>query len=111
MPLQAEFLAVNGIDKLLDITQKVKKRLNKSLQIGGIIITRYDARKILNRDVAAKIEQYYEEEIFKTKIRENISIAEAPSFGQDIFRYNPKSTGAADYEAICKELLKRNEIN
>ncbi len=108
IPLQAEFLAVNGIEKLIDITEKVKKRLNKSLKIGGVIITRYDARKILNRDIANKIEQYYQKEVFKTKIRENISLAEAPSNGQDIFRYNPKSTGAADYAAVCDEILTRN---
>lgn len=107
IPLQAEYLAMQGVAKLLDVIEKIKKRLNPQLFVGGIIITQYDSRKILNRDVVSTIETYSKDFVYKTKIRNTISLAEAPSEGLDIFRYNIKSTGATDYMALCEEYLKR----
>jgi chromosome partitioning protein len=107
IPLQAEFLALQGLVKLTEILNKVKNRLNKKLEIGGVFITQYDNRKVLNRDVVETIENNFKEKLFKTKIRNNVALAEAPSQGLDIFRYNPKSYGAEDYLALCKEILKK----
>lgn len=105
IPLQAEFLAVQGLAKLTEVIDKVKIRLNKKLTIGGVFITQYDNRKILNRNVVESVEAYFKAGVFKNKIRENIALAEAPTQGLDIFRYNPNSNGAEDYMNLCKEIL------
>jgi chromosome partitioning protein len=106
IPLQAQFLALQGLTKLLEVIDKIQKRLNKQLKVGGVFITQYDSRKVLNRDVVATIEAHFEDAVFKTKIRDNVALAEAPAQGLDIFRYNPKSPGAEDYLSLCKEILK-----
>jgi chromosome partitioning protein len=107
IPLQAQYLALQGLAKLIEVVDKIKKRLNKDLRIGGVIVTQYDSRKVLNRDVVDTIEAHFKEDVFKTKIRDNIALAEAPAQGLDIFRYNPKSYGAEDYLSLCKEIIKR----
>ena len=109
IPLQAHYLAIKGLTKITEVIDKVKKRLNKKLTIGGVIITQYDKRKVLHRDVADTIRTYFREKVFVTVIRDNISLAEAPSSGQDIFRYSPKSYGAEDYLELCKEIIFRQE--
>jgi chromosome partitioning protein len=109
IPLQAQYLALQGLTKLLEIVDKVKGRLNKDLEIGGVIITQYDKRKVLNRNVVETIETHFKDKVFKTKIRDNVSLAEAPSQGVDIYRYDPKSYGAEDYMDLCKEIIKREE--
>ena len=107
IPLQAQYLALQGLSKLLEIVDKIQKRLNKGLRIGGVFITQYDSRKILNRNVVETIESHFKETVFKTRIRDNVALAEAPTQGQDIFRYNPTSYGALDYLALCKEIAKQ----
>ena len=109
IPLQAQFLALQGLTKLMEIIEKIKARLNKGLKVGGVLITQYDSRKILNRDVVATIQAHFKEAVFKTVIRDNVALAEAPTQGADIFRYSPKSYGAEDYLALCKEILKRHK--
>jgi chromosome partitioning protein len=108
IPLQAQFLATQGLAKLNEVIEKVKKKLNKELMIGGVFLTQYDNRKVLNRDVAETVENFFKEKVFKTRIRDNIALGEAPSAGVDIFRYNPKSPGAVDYLALTKEMLTRS---
>ena len=107
IPLQAQFLAMQGLAKLVEVVEKIKSRLNKTLKVGGVFITQYDGRKVLNRDVFETINEHFKSEIFKTKVRDNIALAEAPAQGMDIFRYSPKSNGAEDYLALSKEILKR----
>ena len=109
IPLQAQYLALQGLTKLLEVVDKIKRRLNKGLKIGGVFITQYDNRKVLNRDVAQTIKAHFKDEVFKTKIRDNIALAEAPAQGVDIFRYNPKSYGAEDYLSLSKEIAKRSK--
>lgn len=106
IPLQAQFLALQGLSKLVEVIDKIQSRLNKELKIGGVFITQYDSRKVLNRDVVATIEAHFKNKVFKTKVRDNVALAEAPSQGLDIFRYNPKSYGAEDYLSLSKEILK-----
>lgn len=105
IPLQSEFLAMQGMSKLLKTVDVVKRRLNKKLAITGIIGTRYDGRKRLNREVIGKIGEYFEDKLFDTIIRDNVSLAEAPSYGQDIFEYKADSYGAADFLALTDEVL------
>ena len=107
IPLQAQFLAMQGLAKLVEVVEKIKSRLNKELKMGGVFITQYDGRKVLNRDVVETINAHFKSEVFKTKIRDNIALAEAPAQGLDIFRYNAKSNGAEDYMDLAQEIIKR----
>ncbi|MBA7577660.1 Sporulation initiation inhibitor protein Soj [subsurface metagenome] len=107
IPLQTEFLALQGMTKLLETINIVKKRLNKDLEIAGIIATRFDNRKNLNREVVDKIKEYFGNKLFNALIRDNISLAEAPSFGKTIFEYKSNSYGAKDYLDLCREIIKR----
>jgi len=107
IPLQTEFLALQGMSKLLQTVDTVRKRLNKSLEVTGVIGTRFDSRKKLNNEVVGKIREYFGGKVFNTLIRDNIALAEAPSFGKTIFEYRPKSYGAEDYLSLCREIIKR----
>lgn len=107
IPLQTQYLALQGLTKLVEVVDKIKKRLNKKLDLGGVILTQFDSRKTLDRDVAASIEGHFKAKVFKTRIRNTVALAEAPSQGKDIFRYDPKSMGADDYAELCKEIVKR----
>ena len=88
IPLQTEFLALQGLAKIKQIIDKLRFRLNKKLEIGGVIATMYDARKVLNRDVVETIRKYFGEKVFNTLIRDNVALAEAPAQRKDIFQYN-----------------------
>ena len=107
IPLQTEFLAMQGLTKIKQIIDKVRFRLNKKLSIGGVIATMYDSRKVLNRDVVQTIQKYFGEKVFKTLIRDNVALAEAPAQRKDIFDYSRSSNGAKDYLALCKEIVER----
>jgi len=108
IPLQPEFLALQGFFKLLqNVITKVHKRLNENLKVGGIFITQYDSRTVLHRSVIHTIENQFQDKIFDAKIRKNIALAEAPTKGLDIFRYDPKSNGAEDYLQLCHEIMAK----
>jgi len=109
IPLQPHYLAIKGLTKIIEVKDKVKKRLNKSLEITGVFVTQFDKRKILHRDVLDTINTYFQDKVFNTRIRDNIALAEAPSGGTDIFRYNPTCYGADDYMTLCKEIIQRYE--
>ncbi len=110
IPLQTEFLALQGLTKIKQVIDKVRFRLNKQLQIGGVIATMYDARKVLNRDVVATIQKYFGDKVFNTLIRDNVTLAEAPAQRMDIFSYAKSSNGAKDYLNLCKEILERTAV-
>jgi chromosome partitioning protein len=105
VPMQAEFLSMQGMARLLEIVERVKKRLNSNLEITGIIGTMYDQRRILNREVIAKVEEHFPGKILGV-IRECISLAEAPSRGWDIIRYRPYSLGAQDFTALAQRVIQ-----
>jgi len=107
IPLQAQFLAMRGLTKLLEVIGQIKKRLNNKLTIGGVFITQYDQRKILNKNVVNTIDKHFNSNVFNTKIRDNVALAEAPTQGLDIFRYNPKCYGAEDYISLCREIVTK----
>lgn len=109
IPMQTEFLALQGLAKIKQITDKVRFRLNKKLSIGGVIATMYDGRKVLNRDIVSTIKKYFGDKVFDTMIRENVALAEAPAQHKDIFEYNKSSNGAKDYLALAKEIIERLE--
>ena len=107
IPLQAEYLATQGLTKLIEVVEKIQRRLNKALQIGGVFITQFDGRKILNRNVVESVDSIYKEYLLTSCIRENVALAEAPAVGYGIFRYSPKSNGAEGYLSLANELLSK----
>ena len=107
IPLQAEFLAMHGLSRLIEVIEKVRTRINPNLKFEGVVITQFDRRKVLNKDIAAAADKHFEGKLFNTFIRDNIALAEAPSAGLDIFRYNPNCNGAEDYLKLAKELLNK----
>ncbi len=102
--LQSEYLALHGLSKLLDLIKIVQQRLNSNLAVGGIICTLYDSRKNLNKEVVGHIKDYFGDKVFKTIIRDNVALAEAPSHHKTIFEYDGNSNGAEDYFALAKEI-------
>lgn len=110
IPLQMEFLALKGMSRLLTLIEEVKKKYNKEGPSYRVIPTRYDARKRLNNAIMDKVRERFGERVFKSVIRENIAVAEAPSFGQSIFEYAPKSHGAEDYLSLCREIIRKRPV-
>ena len=102
----AEAIPVRGLKMLIDTLEEIKKRKNPDLKLSGIIITRWGARN-LNKIMEEGLRKNFGEVVFNTKIRENISIAEAPTAFQDVASYSPASHGAEDYKALTEEILKR----
>lgn len=106
IPLTAETLPTKGLHKIMDILHMAQKRLNPSISHEGIIITRWENSN-LSRTIEEKLRGTFGYVVFKTKIRKNISLAEAPLFGTDILTYAPGSNGAKDYESLTEEILQR----
>lgn len=107
--LQTEYLAMQGMSKLIQTIQIIQRRLNSDLVVTGIIGTLYDNRRTLNREIIDKIREYFSDKLFNTLIRDNIALAEAPSFGLDIFSYKKDSNGAKDYLSLCQEIINQEE--
>ncbi len=108
IPLTAEALPLKGLTMLDDVVREVKRRVNPALELEAVFFTRFNNRN-LNKEIVKTIEGRYGDKVLKTKIRENISLAEMPLSGQSIFEYDPKSNGAADYMALAKEILAKEE--
>lgn len=107
IPVQAEYYALAGLDLILETMNSVVENLNPKLHLLGILLTFFDKRKSLNRDVLIGLQERWGKLLFSTLIRDNVSLAEAPSDGHNIFEYRPKSYGAQDYSALAKEFLAR----
>jgi len=108
IPVAAQFMPLDGMAQLLPTIELVKKRLNKSLDITGVIVTMYDNRRSLDREILEAVKAKFPSEIFRTVVKNNSKLAEAPTFGKDIFAYDPKSSGAAAYQDIAAELMERS---
>ena len=109
IPLESQYLAMNGLTELIGIIKKNTKRINPNLIIGGVFLTKYDARLTLSREIFDFAKLNFPNEIFNTKIRLNTTIAESPSNELDILRYSPNSNGAKDYTELSKEIIKRHK--
>jgi chromosome partitioning protein len=107
IPIQCEFYALEGLSKLLDTIKLVKMRLNRDLDIQGVLLTMYDVRTTLARQVAEEVTDFFKEKVYKTVIPRSVKLAEAPSFGQSILTYSSSSKGAEAYRALAKEVIKR----
>ena len=108
VPVQVEYYALAGL-ALIRQTAELVRDLNPDLAILGLVLTFFDARKTLNKDVAAALADEWGDALFSTRIRDNVSLAEAPSNGQDVFSYKRGSYGAKDYAAFAAEFLERTE--
>lgn len=107
VPVQTEYLALHSVENLLTRVEHIAGRLNPELEIGGLIATRFDARKVLNRMVVETLRERFGALFFDTMVRDNIALAESPRFGKDIFSYRPHSAGAEDYLKLAGEILDR----
>ncbi|TWU07705.1 ParA family protein [Stieleria varia] len=116
LPLQPHFLALHGLSKLLRTVEVVSRRLNNSLRLSGVMLCMYDSNTRLAAEVSTDIDEFFgatrdaqdffnQARFFDTRIRRNIRLAEAPSFGQSIFQYAPQSNGAVDYQSLAEEVI------
>ncbi|MED5416674.1 MAG: AAA family ATPase [Candidatus Latescibacterota bacterium] len=104
IPVQCEYYALEGLSKLLNSIQLVQRYLNPDLQIEGVLLTMYDERLQLSKRVAAEVKSYFNEKVYGTLIKRNVTLAAAPSFGKPVIFYEPRSTGAENYRSLAREL-------
>jgi len=121
LPLQPHFLALHGLSKLLRTIEVVSRRLNSQLRLSGVMLCMYDSNTRLAAEVSTDIDEFFQAsgsgrdfvkyaKFFDTRIRRNIRLAEAPSFGQSIFQYAPESNGSADYQSLAEEVIAQEAI-
>ena len=109
VPLQCEYYALEGISALTQTVKLAREQLNRALELEGVVLTMYDGRTNLSRQVDAEARQFFGDYVFQTVIPRNVRLSECPSFGKPIFSYDAQSAGALAYEALAEEFLKRNE--
>lgn len=107
--VQTEFFALQGLGKLVEVVQLLKRRLNPRLEITGLLPSLYDSRLRLAREVLAELRRYFPGKVFTRSIRSNVKLAESPSHSKTIFEYAPESNGAADYAALALEVIAQEE--
>jgi len=107
IPIQCEFYALEGLSQLLGTVRIVQKSLNPRLQIEGVLLTMYDRRLNLSKQVAAEAREYFGDRVYRTAIPRNVRLAEAPSFGKPIVQYDVLCAGAQSYLALAQEILGR----
>lgn len=107
IPIQCEFYALEGVTKLLDSMKRVKSMLNPSLDIYGVLLTMYDGRTTLSRQVVDEVRSYFGKTVFDTLIPRTVKLSEAPSFGQPITEYDPMGKGGQSYLNLAKEVISR----
>lgn len=110
LPVQAEFLALDGLSQLIVTLKEIQTKLQPNLSVLGILLTMYDRRNKLSFEVRHELEKNFKEDIFSTAIPRNVKLAEAPSFGKAIFDYAPTSPGAAAYLDLSKEIVKKLDL-
>lgn len=109
--LQTEYLAMEGLGQILNVLQQIKDaNVNPQLELGGIMMTMYDVRTNLSRQVVSDVRQHFGSDVFSTMIPRSIRLGEAPSFGQTIFQYDPLSPGATAYKELSSEIIKRFKL-
>ena len=106
IPIQCEFYALEGVSQLMSTIDLVKKNLNKSLEIQGVILSMFDGRTNLSIQVVEEVKKYFKDKVYTTVIPRNVRLAEAPSFGVPITEYDPKSKGAIAYQEFAAEFLE-----
>lgn len=106
IPIQCEYYALEGLGQLLNTVRLVQKNLNPNLEIEGVLLTMYDSRLNLSKQVAEEVRSFFKDKIFETIIQRNVRLSEAPSFGKPALLYDANSTGAQNYMTLVEEILK-----
>ena len=109
IPIQCEYYALEGLSQLLNTIRLVQKRLNEKLEIEGILVTMYDSRLNLSKQVVKELEDYFGDKVYETYIHRNVRLGEAPSHGKPILLYDASCVGAQDYMNLVSEMLIKNE--
>ena len=109
IPVQCEYLALEGLSMLLNTLRQVREVLNARLHVAGVVLTMYDGRTNLSQQVVSEVQSHFPNEIFQTIIPRNVRLSEAPSYGQTILSYAPASAGALAYQALAGEFMQRME--
>ena len=109
IPLQCEYLALEGLTQLLSAIRRIQEKLNPPLRIEGVLLTMYDSRLSLSKQVADEARRFFAERVYRSVIPRNVRLSEAPSFGKPIVLYDPNSTGAESYRLLAKEVIERAE--
>ena len=107
IPIQCEYLALEGLSHLLNTIQMVKSKLNPDLYIAGVILNMFDSRTRLAGEIVREVRDHFPREVFQTIINRNVRLSEAPSFGQSILDYDPHSPGATAYRSLAEEVMAR----
>jgi|TARA_B100000315_G_C14538997_1_gene569895 chromosome partitioning protein len=107
IPIQCEYYALEGLGQLLNTIRLVQRHLNPKLEIVGVLLTMYDSRLNLSKQVAEEVDSFFKEKLFKTFIHRNVRLSEAPSFGKPVLLYDANSTGARNYMSLTEEILER----
>lgn len=111
VPIQCEFFALEGISQLMDTIDRVRESFQQPLQLEGVLLTMYDDRTNLTRQVESDLREFFGKEVFHTVIPRSIRLAEAPSFGKPILAYDPRSRGAESYIQLAKEVLSHEQAH
>ena len=109
IPLQAEYFALEGVSQLMNTIALVKQHLNPNLQIEGVIITMYDGRALISKQITAEIKKFFKKKLYEIIIPRNVRLAEAPSHGKPVMLYDPKCVGARAYRALTEEFLSKQK--
>lgn len=107
IPIQCEFYALEGVSQLMSTVEMVRKNMNPNIEIEGVILSMFDGRTNLSLQVVQEVKKYFGSKVFSTIIPRNVRLAEAPSYGLPIVKYDPKSKGAKAYQQFASELLRR----
>ena len=108
IPMQCEYYALEGLSSLLDTIEQIRVSVNPNIRIEGLLRTMYDPRNNLSNDVSSELVEHFGDQVYRTVIPRNVSLAEAPSFGQSILKYNKNSRGSMAYLALAGEVLRRD---
>ena len=107
VPVQAEYLALEGLVEFLDTLSSVRRELNPSLELAGVVVTMHDERTRLAQDVERELRDHFSETVFRTVVPRSVRLAEAPSYGLPVSEYAPSSRGATAYRALAEEVIAR----
>ena len=109
IPIQSEYYALEGLSQLMNTISLVRQHLNRSLKVEGVVLTMYDGRSLISRQIAAEIKKYFSKKLYEIVIPRNVRLSEAPSHGKPILLHDPKCMGARAYAALTEEFLKKTE--
>lgn len=108
IPIQCEYYAMEGLSQLLNTIRQIQRQLNTDLEIEGVLITMFDARLNLSRQVAEEVRAYFGDKVYKTAIQRNVRLSEAPSYGKPIILYDASSMGSMNYMSLVSEVIEQN---